>query len=154
MSKVLVIGFGNPLRADEAVGCRGAREIAHHFRGDDRVEVIPCHELEATTAAKVAEAEYVIFIDAIHEGEPGMIAETEVIPDPAFDGKFHAKMTPASLMAAAKHLHGKCPPAVIFTITGWCFEIGEHMSAIVTERFKTLVKRIEKSVREHEVVAV
>ncbi|HEY3927155.1 MAG TPA: hydrogenase maturation protease [Candidatus Koribacter sp.] len=152
MSKILVIGYGNPLRADDGVGCHGARQIAHHLRGDDRVEVIPCHELEAESARKVAAAEFVIFIDATHEGEPGSITETTVLPDAAFDGKFHHKMTPESLLAAAKALHGECPPALQFHMTGWCFEIGEHMSAIVTERFKALVKKIEEKIREHEAV--
>ena len=152
MSKILVIGYGNPLRADDGVGCHGARQIAHHLRGDERVEVIPCHELEPETAKKVAAAEFVIFIDATKEGEPGTITETTVSADTTFDGKFHEKMTPASLLAAATKIHGNCPPAIQFHMTGWCFEMGEHMSAIVTERFATLVKRIEKSIREREAV--
>src|SRR5581483_2080573 len=148
MSKILVIGYGNPLRADDGVGCHGARQIAHHFRGDERVEVIPCHELEADSAKRVAEAEFVIFIDATHEGEPGAISQTTVLPAATFDGKFHDKMTPESLLAAAAALHGACPPAVQFQLTGWCFEVGEHMSAVVSERFKSLVRKIEGTIRE------
>jgi hypothetical protein len=39
-------------------------------------------------------------------------------------------------------------------MTGWCFEFGEHMSAIVSERFKDLVRMIEKTIAEQEALAV
>lgn len=154
MPKVLVVGYGNPLRADDGLGCHVARQIAHHLRGDDRVEVVPCHQLAPEIAKEIAESEYVIFIDATKEGEPGTITEATVLPDPAFDGKFGDGMTPALLLAAAKDSYGSCPAAVVFNMTGWCFEFGEHMSAIVGERIQGLVRMIEKTIAEHEAVGV
>jgi hypothetical protein len=71
-----------------------------------------------------------------------------------FTGKVDDHMTPATLLAACNALHRKCPPAVLFNMTGWCFEIGEHMSAIVGERLQDLVKRIEKTIAEREALAV
>jgi hydrogenase maturation protease len=154
MSKILVIGYGNPLRADDGLGCHVARQIAHDLRGDERLEVVPCHQLAPEIAKQIAEAEFVIFVDACTEGEPGTITETTVLPDASFNGKFGDGMTPSTLMAAASALYGSCPSAVLFTMTGWCFEFGEQMSVIVAERFQGLVRMIEKTVAEHEAVAV
>jgi hydrogenase maturation protease len=154
MSKILVVGYGNPLRADDGLGCHVARQIGHHLRGDERVEIVPCHELAPEIAQRIARSEFVIFVDATKEGEPGTITESAVLPDPMFTGKFEDNTTPATLLAAANTLHRRCPEAILFNMTGWCFEIGEHMSAIVSERFQELVKRIEKTIAEREAVAV
>jgi hydrogenase maturation protease len=152
MSKILVIGYGNPLRADDGLGCHVARQIAHHLQGDERVEVIPCHQLAPEIARNIADADFVIFVDASTEGEPGTIIETTVVPDPECSGKFGDNTTPATLLAAAKALHGQCPQAVLFNMTGWCFDFGEQMSQIVGERLRDLVKMVEKTIAEHEAV--
>ncbi len=152
MSKVLVVGYGNPLRADDGLGCHVARQIAHHLRGNERVEVMPCHQLAPEITQQIADAEFVIFIDACTEGEPGTIVETTIVPDAEFSGKFDDRMTPGTLLAAAKALHGTSPSAVLFNMTGWCFEFGEHMSAIVSERFQELVRMVEKTIAEHQSV--
>jgi hydrogenase maturation protease len=154
MSKVLVVGYGNPLRADDGLGCHVAREIAHHLANDKRVEVVPCHQLAPEIAERIAKSEFVIFIDAATEGEPGTITEVTVQPEASFSGELGGASTPPALLAAAKALHGNCPPAVLFNMTGWCFEFGEEMSTIVRERFQGLVRRIEKTVAEHEALTV
>ena len=154
MSKILVVGYGNPLRADDGVGCHVARQIGHHLRGDKRVEVVPCHQLAPEIAEQIAAAEFVIFVDASTQGEPGTITQATVLPESGFSGKFGDQMTPQTLLAAAQALHGNCPPAVLFAMTGWCFELGEQMSAIVSERFQALVQMVEKTIAEHEAVVV
>ena len=153
MSKILVVGYGNPLRADDGLGCHVARQIAHHLRGDERVEVVPRHQLGPEIAEQISSAGFVIFIDASTEGEPGTIVETTLTPDAEFSGTFVESTTPSTLLAAAKALYGSCPQAVLFNMTGWCFEFGEHMSAIVAERFQELVRLIEKTIAEHETVS-
>lgn len=152
MAKILVIGYGNPLRADDGLGCHVARQIGHHLRGDERVSVVACHQLAPETTEQIAAAEFVIFVDACMEGEPGTITQTTVLPDPEFIGKFGDGMTPATLLATAKALSGKCPPAVQFNMTGWCFEFGEHMSVVVSERFRALVQMVEKTIAENEAI--
>ncbi len=154
MSKILVVGYGNPLRADDGLGCHVARQIGHHMRGDERVEVVPCHQLVPELAAEIARAEFVIFVDASTQGEPGTITQSTVLPEKDFDGKFGDAMTPGTLLAAAQLLHGSCPPAVLFAMTGWCFEFGEQMSAIVSERFAALVQMVEKTIAENEAALV
>jgi hypothetical protein len=74
--------------------------------------------------------------------------------DASFGGELGGATTPSTLLAAAKALHGICPQAVQFNMTGWCFEFGENMSSIVSERFQKLVRMIEKTIAEHEAVAV
>src|SRR4051812_8355221 len=118
MSKILVIGYGNPLRADDGLGCHVAREIGHHLRGDERVEVVPCHQLAPEIAEQIAKAEFAIFVDASTQGEPGTITQSTVLPAKEFDGKFGDPTTPGTLLAAAQALHGACPTAVMFAMTG------------------------------------
>src|SRR3569833_4357869 len=152
MSRILVVGYGNPLRGDDGIGCHVARQIGHHLRGDERVKVIPCHQLEPEITEQIAASEFVVFVDASKLGEPGTITQTTVLPHATFSGSFEEPMTPETLLAAAKVLHGACPPAVLFAMTGWSFEFGEHMSSIVSERFQSLVQMVEKTIAEQESV--
>ncbi|ABF40557.1 Peptidase M52, hydrogen uptake protein [Candidatus Koribacter versatilis Ellin345] len=154
MSKILVVGYGNPLRADDGLGCHVARQIGHHLRGDERVEVVPCHQLAPEIAEQIAKAEFVIFVDASTQGEPGTITQSTVPADKEFAGKLADPTTPGMLLAAAQTMHGACPSAVMFAMTGWCFEFGEQMSSIVSERFAALVQMIEKTIAENEAAMV
>ncbi len=150
MSKILVIGWGNPLRADDGLGCHAARQIGHRFKDDPRVEVVPCHQLAPEVAERIARAEFVIFVDAAAQGTPGTISEKEVLPDREFRGEFGQHLTPGVLLAAARSLHGSCPSAVLFTMAGWCFEFGERMSPAVTARFDDLLGRMKRVIEEHQ----
>ena len=44
MRRVLIIGYGNPLRADDGVGWQAARRLAE-LRQDEFVETLALHQL-------------------------------------------------------------------------------------------------------------
>ena len=53
MPKVMLIGYGNPLRTDDAIGWRAAGELSAQLTGDD-VEIVACHQLNPEMAEAVA----------------------------------------------------------------------------------------------------
>src|ERR1700744_5030774 len=59
----MVIGFGNPLRRDDAIGWRAA-ELIEARLSNDETEVSVCHQLTPDLAAKIAGAAFVVFLDA------------------------------------------------------------------------------------------
>ena len=85
--KVLVIGYGNPLREDDGIGWRVVEEIENgeivgvlQSLGNCQLETVAVHQLLPELAGDVSEAELVIFVDASVEGKPGTIAVRELAP--------------------------------------------------------------------------
>ena len=64
MPGTLIIGYGNLLRGDDAVGCRAAYELEQLFRDDPDVEVIASQQLTPEMADDVAGSDFVLFLDA------------------------------------------------------------------------------------------
>src|SRR5579884_2097858 len=74
MPHPLVIGYGNPLREDDAVGLRAAELVdSGAYR---------CHQLTPELASVVADASMVIFLDAARCEKPGEIRFSAVHPEP------------------------------------------------------------------------
>ncbi len=64
MTETLIIGYGNLLRGDDAVGCHAAHELEQHYRDDPEVEVIATQQLTPEMAEDVSRCGLVLFLDA------------------------------------------------------------------------------------------
>ena len=127
MPHTLIIGYGNPLRGDDGFGWHAAvrlREIIHH----EAVEILPVHQLTPELMDPVSRARRVIFIDAAVGDDAGKLTVTTLAatggPPPAFT---HFA-TPAALLEGARSLYGAKPEALLVTVVGLDFELGEELS--------------------------
>ena len=156
MPRVLVIGIGNPLRGDDALGWHAARLLAHGLgeaaearfledhrclSADESVELMTCQQMTMDLVEPVHEAESVIFVDAAVEGEPGALAWQTVLPDKPQNLISHQFDAP-TLLAAVKALYGVCPEAVVFSVTASTFDYTEELSPVVAARLPELVRRV------------
>jgi len=114
MKRPLLIGYGNCLREDDAVGWHAVERI------NTDADIVQCRQLTPELAPKIAQASIVVFFDAAIDQEPGSIHEARVSPD-AFESWTH-HVSPGQLLAMAKQLTG-CMPAA-FLITGGVRRIG------------------------------
>ena len=72
MARTLIIGIGNPMRGDDALGWRAIEELNQAFSCEE-AEMVTCHQLTPDLAESVAQRESVIFIDACAGSPPGEI---------------------------------------------------------------------------------
>mgnify|MGYP001557216124 CR=1 FL=1 len=79
--RVIVVGYGSPIRGDDAIGPLVADRLIDEIESD-RVTVYSRHILTAELVAEVADASLVIFLDAAAEGSPGEVRWRPVGPDP------------------------------------------------------------------------
>src|SRR5271167_2750694 len=94
---ILIIGYGNLLRGDDATGVLAARELEHYFQDDDEVEVIAAQQLTPEMAEIVSRSSFVLFLDASQEFDPGNVRCVPV--EPGGDAcRFTHHLTPASLL--------------------------------------------------------
>ena len=128
MAEILIIGYGNPLRGDDAVGYLAA----------ERLDGMAVQQLTPELIEPISQAASVIFIDAKVGGQPGAIQERTLFPAPV-SGSFTHHATPEALLAGARKLYGRCPPAKLITIAGSDFEIGHPLSEPVRLALKTLL---------------
>ncbi len=150
MPRVLVLGYGNPLRSDDGLGWQVAVEL---FRANTspEVHVLPCHQLTPDLAEAASFAETVIFIDATRHGTPGEIRCEEIFFQSG-PVSFTHDLSPAGLLAMAAGLFCVCPQGYLFSMAGEFFEAGQDLSQAVRERIPELKaqvrRRIEQSLRQ------
>jgi hydrogenase maturation protease len=145
MGKVLIIGYGNPLRSDDGFGWHASRLIAGELAGHD-VEVITCHQLTPELAEPISQSSQAVFIDADAEGEPGEIHWRELLPQAPSSSAFTHTCSPAGLLASAVRLYGRCPQAVLITVSAQSFDFGDSLSPIVSAALPKVVDRVRQHV--------
>src|ERR1039458_487126 len=86
VSGILIIGYGNLLRGDEAIGCHAAHALEEAFREEPEVEVIASQQLMPEMADDVARSGFVLFLDASQEGTAGALRRAAALPEPGPGG--------------------------------------------------------------------
>jgi len=141
MGKVLIIGYGNPLRTDDGFGWHASRLIAGELAGLD-VEVITCHQLTPELAEPLSQSSRAVFIDAEAEGEPGEIHQRDVQPEASTSSAFTHTCSPGGLLASAARLYGRWPEAAMISVSAQSFEFGDSLSPAVSAALPKVVERV------------
>lgn len=144
MQKILVIGYGNPLRGDDGFGSLAASYVEE--RQIPGVEVIVSHQLNPEHAALLSESGHAIFLDAIAStatcattpvgspsgDQPGTLRATPVEHcDLSSSGMHHFE--PGNLLALAQAIYGQAPPATLITATARSFHHGPEICTEVRQ---------------------
>jgi hydrogenase maturation protease len=123
--KVLVIGYGNTLRGDDAVGPLIAEQVATWNWPEVRSLLV--HQLTPELAAELTQVETVFFVDA------GLATDSpqleRIYPTEVVTGLDHA-WSPGILLRLAKLLYGAAPIAYQLLIPARQFDYGQPLSAI------------------------
>jgi hydrogenase maturation protease len=139
--RTLIIGYGNPLRSDDAFGWHASRLLARALAGQD-VEVITCHQLTPELAEPLSQCSHAVFIDADAEGDPGDIHRRNVHPQCPASSAFTHSCTPSGLLASAEGLYGHRPRAVAITVSAQSFAFGEALSPAVSAALPEVVAHV------------
>ena len=128
VAPVLVFGWGNPSRGDDALGplC-GARLCAARVPAAG-VEFLDDYQLQIEHALDLVGRRRVLFIDAsLNCGAPFEVTRLHAARDASFST--HA-MSPQALMQVFREIQGEDPPpCTLLAIRGEQFRLGEPPSA-------------------------
>jgi hydrogenase maturation protease len=141
MSRVLIVGFGNPLRRDDGVGWLAASELLAAFPSSE-VEVIRVPQLTPELAERVSQTHAVIFIDAARDRAPGELRCQPLQPAPE-NTRFSHQLSPAAVLGLARELYGANPQAFAITLGGECFDHGESLSDTVADVLPRLLAMVD-----------
>ena len=134
----LVIGYGNTLRSDDGVGAKVAAAVAE--LATPSVAVLVLHQLTPELAETISEARAVIFVDAAVDASTE-VQMRQLAPAEGAQLMAHAA-DPRSLLAFARQLFGRCPPAWWLTIPVENLEFGEELSPLARRGFQTALEKI------------
>ena len=139
MPKLLLFGYGNPGRGDDALGPELIGRIAQmHLAG---VECQSDMQLQVEHVTDLADCDQVLFIDAdISCAEPFDLSGIK----PEKDGSYtsHA-MTPAALLHAYRQVYGKdAPPAFLLRIRGHDFALGDPLTDQASANLQAATKLV------------
>ncbi len=140
MIRLLILGYGNPLRGDDGLGWHAVERLRRILAGDD-IELRAVHQLTPEIAELLSRVERVVFVDAAAEGEPGVVQRRRLAPSETAAAFTH-QATPSALLAASQALYGRAPEAELFSIPVESTELGYQLAPKVDQALKDLVSAI------------
>ena len=147
---ILIIGYGNPLRGDDAVGPVAAAALAGLYEKDTAVDVLTVQQLAPELAEKVARYDLAVLVDARLQAPAGqVILEDVVLSSRKSSRPFSHHMTPHELLAITQELYRVSPRMVMASITTESFEVGSPLTAEVETALAPLIERIKSLVHDH-----
>lgn len=142
----LIIGYGNRLRGDDAVGVLAAERL-HETSPDPGLEIHAVHQLTPELAEPISRADRVIFVDACVQGARGEISlrsiRSAALPNAAFS--HHA--TPQGLLATARTLYGRAPDACLISVAGSDFSFSLEPSLELRRSVDSVVCLLRRILR-------
>ena len=146
MSGVLVVGYGSPIRGDDAVGWR----VVDLLRADPRLAgatILARHQLMPELAEDIARAEIVVLVDA-STAPPGTVEVTEITePDRrGGTGAWSHDVDPGGLVDLAWRLFGRASPTFVLSIGAGSFDPGARLSPAVEAALPEAVAEVARLV--------
>ena len=141
----LIIGYGNELRGDDAVGPRVAMAVADWQLPS--VKALVVHQLTPDLAADIAKTDYVIFVDACGEHcnqpvqiNPIVIRKQEL---PTFPLGTHS-CDSSTLLNLTQRIYGCHPQAWLLEISTECLSPGTQLSSTAHQGCDRALRIIEQ----------
>ncbi len=135
----LVIGYGNTLRSDDAVGPRVVEALESMRLPGVSALALPLLTPEA--AEPVSRAHHVIFVDAATGKHPGVTLRV-LKPSHSSQVMAHAAQ-PETILALARDLFGHCPDAWLLAIPVEDLSLGERLSPLAEAGLRQAVELLQ-----------
>jgi hydrogenase maturation protease len=123
--RTLVIGYGSPIRGDDAIGPLVA-DLLEAEGPPAGVTVISRHILTADLVPDIAANDLVLFLDAAANGEAGEVRCRPLAPDAAAPSSMAHFLDPRELLAWAEALYDRVPVAYLISVAGASFDYARY----------------------------
>ena len=139
MKKILVIGYGNSLAGDDAIGFYTVQKlVSSELPGNVTVKYI--HQLMPEHSEEISEYDIVIYIDAEESGSYGSLNCRKIIANELRDnGTFAHDYTLESILLMTIQLYGKLPEIYLITVSGKSFLTSDRLSPEVEKRIPDII---------------
>jgi hydrogenase maturation protease len=144
----LIIGYGSPIRGDDAIGPLAAEALSAGPLPDG-VRVIARHILTAELAEDISAADRVIFLDASVEGKPGEVRVRPLAPDASAMSTMAHFLDPRELLAWSQALYQRTPISYLVTTAGLSFDYANYtLSPTAAAALAAMIARVRALIAE------
>ena len=154
-AKLLIFGYGNPSRGDDALGPQLLDLLAAQLSsqpGWPEIELLTDFQLQIEHAADMVNRELVLFLDAsVSCPAPCRLSRLH----PAQDARYTThEMSPQAVLHVFEQVYQRpAPPSFLLSVRGERFELGEPLSRTAVEsRDAALELLIQLCARPHPAV--
>ena len=147
--RALIIGYGSPIRGDDAIGPLAADRLAGLLELGtlpDWVEVQSRHILTAELVEDLERADMVIFLDAAEDTAPGEVRCRELRPDATAMSTMAHFHDPRELLAWCEALYGRAPQAWLISAGGAEWDYASYQLSDVASA--ALQPMVEQAMRQ------
>lgn len=146
MADILVIGYGNDWRGDDGLGPLIAASLAS--RNLPGVRVRTALQLLPEFAADLAEAQFVVFVDASEDLCESGSQLRSLTADDATDWCTH-RADPRPLLALTRALYERIPEAWWLTVSGRNFDMGPGLSGVAEKNARRAIVRLNRLIQKN-----
>jgi hydrogenase maturation protease len=147
--QVLVIGFGSPIRGDDALGPIAAERLEDRIFSE-HVRIITRHVLTSELVAEVSEATLVIYIDAAMEGPIGEVLCRPLVGASEAGMNMAHFFDPRELLAWTRELYGQQPEAYLVSVRGVTYSFAKYqLSPTVEAAVEPLLDQVCQLIDRH-----
>ena len=148
--KILIYGYGNPGRQDDALGIKLSENIEQWVQEKNipNVEVDYNYQLNIEDSERISRSDIVIFADASIEEIDDFVFTTVTPDNSTIEFSMHA-VSPAFVLDLCEKLYGKHPDTYLLHIKGYEWEFTEQLTedallnlAKATEFMKEKIKEL------------
>jgi len=150
---VLVFGYGNLSRGDDALGPLLLEGIERSQKSVlDSIEILSDFQLQIEHALDLESRDLVLFVDASMNCTHAFdFAELIPVKDNSYTT--HA-MSPAAVLAVYENIKNRTPPpSFLLSIKGESFELGEGLSLAAQHHLQVAIQFAEKLLADLDVLA-
>lgn len=146
MNKLLLFGYGNPGRGDDALGPLLIERV-NQLRLTEIICLVDM-QLLIEHATDLTGFDQIIFADAdMSCREPFEYSAVHAEKDDSYTS--HA-LTPAALLHVYQHIRqGAAPPAFLLRIRGYRFELGDALSTQAEKNLSAAIRKIQQWHAQH-----
>ena len=129
ISPLLVFGYGNPSRGDDALGPQLINLLVEHRECHPEwpeIEFLTDFQLQIEDAADLEGRDLILFIDA-SASSPAPFSFSRIQPSQDVSHTTHAMSPAAVLQVFERVYHRPAPPAFLLAVRGKSFELGDPL---------------------------
>jgi hydrogenase maturation protease len=143
-NRILVIGYGDNLSGDNAVGRLVAEAL--QAKRQSHVVTLSVTQLVPEFATLVASSRAVIFVDARTDHQQS-IEVRELAPACPLSCRFH-DVGPRELLAITRNCYGHAPLAWLVTVPSHEFGLNDGLSAAATRQILSATREVEQLIEQ------
>ena len=141
-AKTVIIGYGSPIRGDDAVGPLVADRLMDELESP-AISVLSRHILTAELIDDMIEADLVVFLDAAADGPVGEVCCRKVEPLTEVASSMAHFLGPAELLGWLQVLYDRRPDAYLVSVRGVSFGYSHYeLSPTIEAAVEPMMQRV------------